>query len=130
MTAPGNPAPASRSLRRSLGSIVLGFETIVVFLGALVAFGLHALPAPLALIGGLGLCVAMILAVWFLRFSWGIAVGWILQLIVVASGFLVAVMFLVGAIFTAIWAYCMITGARIDRHNRIIQTVQKKENTP
>jgi hypothetical protein len=118
------PAPA-RSVRRSLGSIVLGFESIVVFLGALVMLGLGALPAPVALIGGIGLCVALLTAAWLLRFPWGVAVGWVLQAIVVASGFIIVAMFVIGALFTALWTYCMIVGTRIDRTN-----TNNKENTP
>lgn len=105
------------SVQRSLGSIVLGFELIVVFLGALVIFGLKALPAGWALGGGAAMVVAMAATVALLRFRWAFAVGWILQLIVVASGLLNAVLFIVGVLFTALWAYCMITGARLDRQS-------------
>jgi hypothetical protein len=44
------------------------------------------------------------------------------QLVVVASGFLVGMLFIVGAIFTAIWAYAMIAGARLDRRNATLRT--------
>ena len=104
-----------RSVQESLGSIVLGFEFVVVFLGALVIFGLKAVAAPLALGGGAVLVVAMLATIPLLRYRWGFWIGWLLQLIVLASGFLVGMMFVVGAIFTALWTYCMITGARLDR---------------
>lgn len=104
-----------RSLRESLGSIVLGFELIIVFLGALVVFGLKALPAAVALGGGAAVVVLMIVAIGLLRWPVGIALGWIIQLIVVAAGFLVPAFFVVGAIFTAMWTYCMVAAARIDR---------------
>jgi len=104
-----------RTVRELLGSIVLGFELVIVFLGSLVLFGLHTLPAALALGGGAVLIVVMIAAVGLLRYPVGIALGWIAQLAVVAAGFLVPAFFIVGAIFTAIWTYCMIAGARIDR---------------
>lgn len=104
-----------RSLRESLGSIVLGFELIVVFLGALVVFGLKALPAGPALGGGAGVVVLMIIAIGLLRYPVGIWLGWAIQLIVVAAGFLVPAFFIVGVLFTAIWTYCMITAARLDR---------------
>jgi hypothetical protein len=107
--------PARRSVQQSLGSIVLGFEVIIVFLGALVIFGLKAAPAAWALGGGAAMVVAMAVTIALLRYRWGFVVGWILQLIVIASGFLVGMLFIVGIIFTALWAYCMITGARLDR---------------
>jgi len=107
-----------RSLREMLGSIVLGFELLVVFLGALVLFGLHSLPAWLALGGGAALIVLMILAIGLLRTTAGVVLGWLVQLILVAAGLLVPAFFIVGAIFTAMWAYCMIAAARIDRNNQ------------
>lgn len=107
-----------RSLRELLGSIVLGFELLVVFLGALVLFGLHALPAWLALGGGAALIVLMILAIGLLRNTAGVVLGWLAQLVLVAAGLLVPAFFIVGAIFTAMWVYCMIAAARIDRNNQ------------
>ncbi|WP_374010723.1 DUF4233 domain-containing protein [Leifsonia sp. LS-T14] len=107
-----------RSLRELLGSIVLGFELLVVFLGALVLFGLHSLPAWLALGGGAALIALMIVAIGLLRNTVGVVLGWIVQVIVVAAGILVPAFFIVGAIFTAMWAYCMIAAARIDRNNQ------------
>jgi len=105
----------ARSAQESLGAIVLGFEVIVVFLGALVVFGLHALPAAQALGGGAVVIVLMLVAIPPLRYRVGYWLGWLVQLVVVASGFVVGMLFIVGAIFTAIWAYAMITGARLDR---------------
>ncbi|WP_308464861.1 DUF4233 domain-containing protein [Rathayibacter soli] len=109
--------PQRRSARQSLGQIVLGFEFVVVFLGALVAFGLKAVPPAIALGGGGALVVIMLATVGLLRYRWGFALGWALQVIVIASGFLVSMMFIVGAIFTGMWAYAMITGERLDRTN-------------
>lgn len=113
------PSRRQRSLRESLAAIVLGFELIVVFLGALVVFGLGVLPAGrLALGGGAGAVLLMIVALGTLRFPVGIWLGWLIQAIVVAAGFLVPAFFIVGAIFTAMWTYCMIVAARIDRTAR------------
>jgi hypothetical protein len=123
---------ASRSVQRSLGSIVLGFELVMVFLGALVIFGLRALPegmpAYYALIGGGVVLVLMIIAIGLLRFRAGIVLGWIVQAIVIASGFFVGMMFIVGVIFTAIWTYCMIVGARLDRRSAAAATDQSPSN--
>lgn len=117
---PAKPQRArrQRTLRESLGSIVLGFELIVVFLGALVLFGLKALPAWIALGGGALVVVLMIAAIGLMRNRVGVVLGWIVQLIVVAAGFLVPAFFIVGVIFTAMWTYCMIVASRIDRNNR------------
>lgn len=103
------------SVRRSLGSIVLGFESIIMFLAALVTFGLKALPALPALGGGAVLCLALVACVGLLRFRWGFIVGWALQAAIVATALLVPVMLIVAALFVTLWTYCMIVGARIDR---------------
>jgi len=119
----GARSAGPRSVKRSLASIVLGFEVIVVFLGALVAFGLDAAPPAIALGGGAVLCLLFIATIALLRYPWSYPVGWLLQALVVASGFLVPAMFFVGALFAAMWTYCMITGARLDNN-----TPEPKEN--
>ncbi len=122
----GGHRPRERSAQESLGSIVLGFEVVVVFLGALVVFGLHALPPLQALGGGALLVVLMVIAVPLLRFRIGYWLGWLVQLVVVASGLLVGVLFIVGAIFAAIWGYAMIAGARLDRRNAEIRAAAEE----
>ena len=86
--------------------------------GAFVLFGLGSLPAAVALGGGAALIVLMIVAIGLLRNTVGVVLGWIVQVVIVAAGLLVPAFFIVGAIFTAMWAYCMIAAARIDRNNR------------
>lgn len=110
--------PRARGARESLGAIVLGFEIIVIFLGSLVAFGLHALSPAVALLGGGGVIVLMVVAIALLRYPVGVALGWAVQIIAIASGFLVGMMFVVGGIFTALWLYCMVMGTRLDRARR------------
>jgi hypothetical protein len=134
-TEPAGPAkPVKprrvRSLRETLGSIVLGFEVLVVFLGALVLFGLNSLPAAVALGGGAVLILLMIVAIGLLRSPVGVWLGWAIQLIVVAAGFLVPAFFIVGAIFTAMWAYCMIMGARLDRNNQAARAAETGTENP
>ncbi|GAA1443809.1 DUF4233 domain-containing protein [Leifsonia poae] len=134
-SAPADSAPAgrvrrTRSVVELLGSIVLGFELIVVFLGALVLFGLKALPPAIALGGGAVVVVVIIAAVGLLRYPVGIWLGWLVQLVVVAAGFLVPAFFIVGAIFTAMWTYCMIAGARIDRNNKAARAAATGTENP
>jgi hypothetical protein len=119
-----------RTVRESLASIVLGFELIVVFLGALVLFGLKALPAPVALGGGAAAVVLMIVALGLLRYPVGFWLGWFIQLVVIAAGFLVPAFFIVGVIFTGMWAYCMIVGARIDRNNQAARAAATGTENP
>lgn len=116
---PGDSAPRAhrggpRSVKRSLASIVLGFETIVVFLAALVTYGLSSVPPFVALGGGAVLVLALVALIVLLRYSWSYPIGWALQVIVIATGFITPAMFFVGVLFAAMWAYCMINGTRID----------------
>lgn len=97
---------------------MLGFELFVVFLASLVTFGLKAVDPVLALVGGGLLCVVTIIAIATLRTRVGYVLGWFVQLVMVAAGILVPIMFLIGAFFAGIWAYCMVTGARIDAQKR------------
>ncbi|WP_166784622.1 MULTISPECIES: DUF4233 domain-containing protein [unclassified Cryobacterium] len=120
--------PAPRSVKRTLATILLGFEIIVVALAALVIFGLQALPPWLALGGGAVLGLAMVAVLALLRYEWAYVVGWILQLIMVAAGFLNPAMFFVGGMFAAMWAYCMIAGSRIDNQNQNFPNNENNEN--
>ncbi|HYI32654.1 MAG TPA: DUF4233 domain-containing protein [Glaciibacter sp.] len=106
---------APRSVKRSLASIVLGFETIVVFLAALVFYGLGSLPPVVALGGGAALVAVFIATIVLLRFPWAYVIGWILQILLVATGFLNPVMFVIGGLFAGMWVYSMVTGTRIDK---------------
>ncbi|MDQ0575439.1 DUF4233 domain-containing protein [Agromyces albus] len=115
------PAAAPRSLQQTLASIVLAFEVIVVFLASLVIWGLAApagegdLPAWVALLAGGVMIVALIATIGLLRFRWAYALGWLIQALILAAGFLNPTMFVVGALFGGMWWYCMVVGARIDR---------------
>lgn len=113
----GSRAP--RSIKQTLGSIILGFEMIVMFLGALVIFGLKALPAPVALIGGAVLCLIIVATIPLLRFRWGYWLGWAVQAAIVATGLLVPMMFLVGGMAAAVWTYAMVQGDKIERQQAL-----------
>lgn len=112
------PRAGGRSLTESLGSIVLAAEALTVFLASLVAFGLdalHPLPPAAALIGGGVLLVAVITTAGSLRHRWAVIVGWVLQAVLIATGFFVPAMFFLGVVLAAMWTYAIVTGTRIDR---------------
>lgn len=118
-----DPAPkAPRSARQTLAAMVLAFEVIVVFLAALVIWGLSrgaetegGLPSWVALAAGGALILGLIITIGLLRFRWAYVLGWVLQGLIVAAGFLNPAMFVVGALFGGMWWYCMVAGSRIDR---------------
>ncbi|MEB4616061.1 DUF4233 domain-containing protein [Leucobacter sp. M11] len=109
-------AKGRRSTQRALASIVLGFELFVVFLGGMTVFGLGAVqPRELGIYGGLALCLLIIIALGTMRTKLGIWIGWGVHLAMFLAGFILPMFVIVAVIFTALWVYCMITGARMDR---------------
>jgi hypothetical protein len=110
----GRPHPRRRSVSDSLLSIVLVLESLLVFFATLVVFALDVLPPLAAFIGGAVFVLVTLVTARIVRYPIGVAVGWIIQIALVASGFLVPMMFFIGAGFAALWIYCFITGRRLD----------------
>jgi hypothetical protein len=104
-----------RTVTELLTSVVLGFESVVIFLAALVMFGLKSLPPLVALGGGWSLALVMLITVGALRWRAGIIIGSALQIVVIALGFVQGAMFFVGILFAAIWVFALISGARLER---------------
>ncbi|WP_077487729.1 DUF4233 domain-containing protein [Sinomonas mesophila] len=115
---PGMPKKR-RSVKVMFASLTLVTEAFVVFFATLVVFGLRGreLGAPLVLTGGFGLVVVFVLACAVVARPWGVWVGWALQAVLVALGFLEPMMFAVGAVLALTWWYGIRTGARIDRES-------------
>lgn len=118
MSAARTPRPRRvRSVSETLLSIVLGLEAALVFFIALTVFGLDLLPPAVAFGGGVAFIVVLLLAATWLRFAWGVWLGWVLQVALLALGFLLPALFVSGAIFVGIWVYCFVVGGRLDRRN-------------
>ena len=121
---PASPdaAPRERPARgaaESLATIVLAFESVVVFLGGLAIYGLKALPDSVeqwwGIVAGAVVAVLMILTTRVVRFPWGIALGWALQVVVALGAILVPSLGLVALIFGGMYGYATIKGASLDR---------------
>ncbi len=119
MTEPRRvPRPRrQRSLTESLLTIVLALEAVLVFFVALTVFGLHALPPLAAFGGGVALVLLLALATRIVRYAWGVWVGWALQVVLIASGILLPVLYIVAAVFVAMWIFCFVRARQIDRAN-------------
>lgn len=113
---PGMPKKR-RSTKVMFASTVLLLEAFVVFFATLAVFGLRRAEFPPALIlgVGVGLSVVMILACAVLSKPWGVGLGWILQIVLILTGLVQPMMFLVGALFGLAWWYGIRTGIRIDK---------------
>lgn len=107
---------------RRLAAVVLGFESFVVVFGALVAWAQARAAgedgARGLLLGGLGLAVVTILASGMLRRPWGITLGWLIQLTVLAGALVVPAMLLAGGLFLGLWVAALVQGERMDQLTR------------
>jgi hypothetical protein len=115
---PGMPKKR-RSTKILFASTVLLLEAFVVFFATLAVFGLRRdeISPALILTSGLLLSVVLVLTCAVLTKKWGIGLGWILQLVIIAGGFLEPTMFLVGVAFALTWLYGIRQGRRVDREN-------------
>jgi hypothetical protein len=108
-------ARRSRGAQESLLSITLGLESFVVFFAALAGYSLQAVNPTLALVGGGVLLAAFLLCSGVVRTPAGRAVGWVLQLALIATGVVLPLMYLIGTLFFALWIWCFVKGASLDR---------------
>ena len=115
--APGpatGPVRPPRSLRRSFAAMVLVGEVLVVGFATLVAKDLTDVSGrTLALAAG-GLALLCVLAAGLLRSRVGYLLGWVVQVLLVLSGFWVPLMFFVGVVFLAVWGFVLRAGGRAD----------------
>jgi hypothetical protein len=93
---------------------VLIFEVIVFGLAIPVMILISDVPAAAAAGFGSGAALLALLAAGLLRSRAGYTLGWLTQLAGLALGFLTATMFVVGAVFTAVWVMSFLMGKRLD----------------
>ncbi|MGX5359763.1 DUF4233 domain-containing protein [Kocuria sp. KH4] len=118
---PGQPRPR-RSIRTMFASSVLVMEAFIAFFAALTAYGvlgreLGDSTRTAIFAGGCVLAVVLLLAPAVLGRPWGYTVGWVLQVVLIATGFVLPAMFVVGVLSALAWWYAVRTGARLDREN-------------
>ena len=94
---------------------MLVLQAVVLFLTGVVSVGMTDLGAGGALGLGFGLAVLCVLAAGLLRNPVGYALGWLVQVVSIALGFVVPLMFFLGVVFAALWTGAYLLGGRIDR---------------
>ena len=104
-----------RSTTESLLSIVLILEAAMLFFATLTVFGLKALDPVAAFAGGGALILLTVIVSALVRWSWGVWLGWVLQAVILATGFLIPIMFVVGGGFVVLWVWCFLRAREIDR---------------
>jgi len=104
-----------RSAQRSMCAAMLTLQAVVLFLAGVVLIGVSDIGAGAALGLGAGLAVACVLTAGLLRRPWGYWLGWAIQAVSLALGLVVSMMFVLGAIFAALWGGAYFLGAKVDR---------------
>ena len=115
--SPDSPVPANteRSPRRGMCAAVLSLEAIALGLTTPVMITIADVDTSTALSVGLGLAVVCLLLAGMLRAEWAYLAGYVVQAAAIGLGFVVPVMFGLGAIFAALWAGADLLGRKIER---------------
>jgi hypothetical protein len=109
--------PLGKFTWRMLATVLAG-QGIVIFFGALVARAIADAQgqgtATTFLWVGTGLAVLSFAAAGMMRRSFGVTLGWLVQVGTFAAAAIVPLMVGVGLIFTGLWVLCLVQGTRID----------------
>ena len=109
------PTNTERSPRRGMAAAVLSLEAITLGLTTPVMITIADVPAGTAVAVGLGLAVVCLLLAGMLRAEWAYLAGYGVQVAAIGLGFVVPVMFGLGAVFAALWTAADLLGRKIER---------------
>ncbi len=98
---------------RGMCAAMLILEAIILALATPVMIAVEGVDRSLAIGVGVGLAVLCILTSGLLSKPWGYYVGHAIQVAAICMGFLVPVMFFVGAMFAALWLGAFFLGRKI-----------------
>jgi hypothetical protein len=93
---------------------VLVCEAIVIALAIPVAISVTHTDAGAAGIAGGALAAAAIVLAGLLRHRWALFAGAVLQVVVIATGFVVPTMFVLGLVFGALWVTSIRLGRKVE----------------
>jgi hypothetical protein len=99
---------------KRLCSVVLTLQALVTALAIPVAISVTHADAATAGFAGGGLALAGVIIAGLLRYRWAYVAGSILQILVIATGFVVIQMFFLGVIFAALWGTSIWLGWRVE----------------
>lgn len=106
---------AAGTMTARLAAMTLALESLVVFFATLAGSRLSSVEPTIVWGGGTGLALGCLLAAAAARHRGGLVAGWLVQVLVLGTGVLVPAMFVLGAIFVAMWVWLLLVGRRIDR---------------
>lgn len=99
---------------RAMCAAMLTLQAIILALAIPVMITVEDVRTSTALAVGGGLAIACILTAGLLRVPWAYVLGHAIQVASVAMGFLVPVMFFIGAMFAALWLGAFFLGRKIE----------------
>lgn len=99
---------------RRLCSGVLGMEAVVLGLITPVAITIEGVAPAVAATVGLGLAVCAVVLAGLLRRPLAYTLGTVLQVLAIATGFLVSAMFFLGVLFAALWFTAIFVAHRVE----------------
>jgi hypothetical protein len=102
-------------MQRAMCAGMLGLQSVVLLLTIPVMLSVTEVSTAVALVVGVGLTLACIVAAGLMRRRVGGALGWAVQAASLALGFVVTAMFALGVVFLALYAGSWFLGERIDR---------------
>src|SRR5699024_7181297 len=120
LSALRRPLIAPLSLHDALPiSVLLGEAFVIAFFG-LMLFGLHKDDGGLwFLLGALVLAIITGYVARLVAKPSGIIIGWVIQVLLIGSGFVDVWGFLIGIVFALAWWYAVVKGKQIDADNVI-----------
>jgi hypothetical protein len=104
-----------RPAKPQFSQTILVLEAVLVLFATLVAYGLRVTDVGTIWWVGGGLTLLLIVLSGFVSRPGGYVAGSVAQLLVLAGGFVVPMMFVVGGVFVVLWVVALRLGGRIDR---------------
>jgi hypothetical protein len=114
-TTTGDRASATGYVQRSMCAGILMLQAVALVPFAAVLLPLTDLSTGVAVSLGVGLPLASLVAAGALRTRAGVWFGWLVEVLTVATGFVVPLMFGLGAVFLSLYAGSWVLGRKIDR---------------
>ena len=103
---------------------ILSLEGVTLGLTTPVLISVSGVGTRTALLVGLGLAVACFVLAGMLRGEWAYALGWVLQGLAIGLGFVIPLMFVLGAIFALLWGTAYFLGRKIERERAAAYAAQ------
>ena len=107
-----------------MAALTLSLEAFVIFFGMLGAYRLSDLPPQAVWFGGGALVLLALIAAGVARRPGGLILGWVVQALILATGFVLPAMFGMGLLFLLLWWWLLRVGQKIDRADTVARTVQ------